>query len=341
MVFSWHFLHSTNGYPVSFAFTPAVFPLALLDEGHTGVALFMTLSGYLFAKLLDGKTVDYAAFLRNRFLRLFPLLFLVVLTVGIQKALQGESPLSYAWSVAEGAIFPTLPNGGWSVTVECHYYLVLPLIMWIKSRSDKFLYFFVVSSIIFRTIIWIGDGDTQFLAYYTICGRIDQFIFGMIAYTFRSHIINRHFYVVSVLIIFCGIYCCFDFAGGYWNLSLSSASRLYWILLPTAEGLAYSVFIAWYDGSFNHSLKGVSWFVGRIGMYSYSIYLLHFFVVFRLAQFIHEKIMNISNFYIACFWSIVSFLMMLGAGHLSFRLIEMPFLKFRRSYIVNSITARP
>jgi len=29
--------------------------MALLDEGHTGVALFMTLSGYLFAKLLDGK----------------------------------------------------------------------------------------------------------------------------------------------------------------------------------------------------------------------------------------------------------------------------------------------
>lgn len=39
MVFTWHFTHSSNGYPIPFDYVPLVFPFALLDEGHTGVAL--------------------------------------------------------------------------------------------------------------------------------------------------------------------------------------------------------------------------------------------------------------------------------------------------------------
>lgn len=62
IVFAWHFTHAANDYPVAFDYVPALFPFSILDEGHTGVALFMTLSGYLFAKLLDGKSIDYRAF---------------------------------------------------------------------------------------------------------------------------------------------------------------------------------------------------------------------------------------------------------------------------------------
>ena len=70
LVFTWHFTHTTNGSPVSFRYVPALFVFAPLDEGHTGVSLFMTLSGYLFAKLLAGRQIDYSAFLWNRILRL-------------------------------------------------------------------------------------------------------------------------------------------------------------------------------------------------------------------------------------------------------------------------------
>lgn len=45
MVFAWHFTQAANGYPVPFEYVPALFPFSLLDAGHTGVALFMTLSG--------------------------------------------------------------------------------------------------------------------------------------------------------------------------------------------------------------------------------------------------------------------------------------------------------
>src|SRR5258708_27812747 len=74
MVFAWHFTHARNGYPVPFDYVPALFPFSVLDEGHTGVALFMALSGYLFAKLLVGKSIDYRRFLCDRSLRPLPLL---------------------------------------------------------------------------------------------------------------------------------------------------------------------------------------------------------------------------------------------------------------------------
>src|SRR6185369_15141864 len=75
LVFSWHFLHSEQ--PV-IPYAPAWSPLVLFDQGFVGVALFMTLSGYLFAKLLDGKRIIYHLFLWNRALRLAPLLLVVL-----------------------------------------------------------------------------------------------------------------------------------------------------------------------------------------------------------------------------------------------------------------------
>lgn len=78
LVFLWHFVHGPIGYPVPFSGAPVWGPLVLSDEGHVGVALFMTLSGYLFAKLLDARHILFFRFLMNRALRLFPLMFFVL-----------------------------------------------------------------------------------------------------------------------------------------------------------------------------------------------------------------------------------------------------------------------
>ena len=43
--------------------------------------------------------------------------------------------------------------------------------------------------------------------------------------------------------------------------------------------------------------------------------------------------MDISNFYVACLWSVVFFLLLVPAGYLSFRFIDAPFLKHRKRYI--------
>lgn len=333
IVFVWHFTHAVNGYPVPFDYVPALFPFSILDEGHTGVALFMTLSGYLFAKLLDGKSIDYSAFIWNRVMRLFPLLVVVILIVGITKIVNNQSLSRYAYSIAKGALLPALPNGGWSITVEFHYYLILPLFLWMLTKSKLWPFSIVIAAIALRIFIYHEKGEIQSLAYSTIIGRIDQFSLGMLVYQFRSYLAHRHVVALVTIMAFMMFYWYFDLQGGFYQNHSYPSSTPLWILLPTIEGIAYAISIAWYDNSFSFSTSGISRFIGRIGEYSYSIYLLHFFVVFHAARFVNERIMDISNFYLACVWSIVFFVFMLLPGYISFRFIEAPFLKLRKNYV--------
>lgn len=336
LVFTWHFTHATNGYPVPFDYVPALFPFSILDEGHTGVALFMTLSGYLFAKLLDGKSIDYRAFIWNRALRLLPLLVVVILIVGITKFISGQSLSSYANSIARGVLFPSLPNGGWSITVEFHYYLILPLFLWMLTKSKLWPFSIIVAAIALRLFLYHEKGEIQSLAYWTIIGRIDQFVLGMLVYHFRAYFVHRHVVALLTIMTFMMIYWYFDLQGGFWQNPSYPSPSLLWIVLPTMEGVAYAITIAWYDNSFSHSTSGLSKFIGRIGEYSYSIYLLHFFVVFHAARFVNEHIMDISNFYLACLWALVFFALMMLPGYVSFRFIEAPFLKLRKRYVKTS-----
>jgi len=336
MICAWHFIHSNNGYPVPFDYAPAIFPFALFSEGHTGVALFMTLSGYLFAKLLEGKKISYRNLLWNRALRILPLLSLVVLVVGVMSVAQGLSISHYCSSIAKGVLLPFLPNGGWAVTVEFHYYLILPLLLWMLAKSPLWPLALVVAAISLRLLIYHERGEIQSLAYFTIIGRIDQFVLGMLLCQCRSFFTRRHSLALVTILGFMLIYWGFDFLGGFAAGPDRSYLSTFWIILPTIEGLAYGVAIAWYDTSFSPSNSGVSKFVGRLGQYSYSIFLLHFFVVFQAARFVNERIMDISNFYLALLWSLAFVAMMIVPGYLSFRFIEAPLLKLRKNYIIDS-----
>lgn len=335
MVFVWHFIHATNGYPVPFEYTPFVFPLSILNEGHAGVGLFMALSGYLFAKLLDGKQISYKQFWYNRVLRLAPLLFLVVVLVGIKKYLSGDEISSYIVKIIKGAIYPTLPNGGWSITTEFHFYLVLPLLLWLVSKSRWTLFVVLFTAIFIRVLLFNELGEIQTLSYWTIIGRIDQFILGIAAFVFHRSIAGRHELIIVTLVVYLLFYSWFDARGGFYQYPIYPSPSPLWIVLPTLEGAFFALMIAWYDSSFRHSRGPFSRFIAIIGTYSYSIYILHFFVVFAMARFVHEDLFDISNFYLSIVFALLCFLLMVPIGYLSYRFIEVPFLKLRTRYILS------
>jgi len=189
-------------------------------------------------------------------------------------------------------------------------------------------------AILVRLLICKEIGEIQWFAYFTIFGRIDQFLFGMIAYQMRKHITGRHFLVISSCIAFSIFFWSFDHAGGYHNNPSYPSNRLVWVFIPTIEGLAYALVIAWYDNSFTHSTGRVSRFIALIGTYSYSIYLLHFFFYKIMILIIVRYNMPVSNFYITLCYSVLGFLLMVPIGYLSFRFIESPFLRLRTKYIV-------
>ncbi len=342
LVFAWHFLHNMGGTPVPFEGAPAFFPLSLFDEGHTGVALFMVLSGYLFAKLLDGKHIAYFPFLFSRAARLLPLLvFTFAIVIGHDVLSGAHSLQGYLGVLWHGLWQPVWPNGGWSITVEMHFYLLLPLFLWLARRSPWWLLFVVAAALLLRFFLHRQWGSIQIPAYFTLVGRVDQFALGIFAHHMARYARGKHLLASLVALAFLLFYHWFNARGGYARMPSfpfpPSPSRL-WIILPTIEAVCYAFLIAWYDTSFQPKDTGFSHFLGRIGAYSYSIYLLHFFFVFRAADFIHAHIMDISGFYLALAWALVCFAAMLPIGYLSFRFIESPFLRWRKRYVREAAT---
>lgn len=331
MVFTWHFIHVENGQLAS----PPIFPLSILSEGHTGVGLFIALSGYLFAKLLDQKRIKYIPFLWNRFLRLGPLLILVIVLAGLERYLMGESLIAYAKSVFQGAVLPTLPNGGWSITVEFHFYVILPLLLFFTKKSKYFPVLVVILAILVRSLLYAKAGQVQILAYFTIIGRIDQFLLGITAYRFKDYLKDKHAFCSGLMFFFTVFYWFFDQQGGFYGgISYPSPSTI-WIYMPTIEGIVYASLISWYDNSFTHSEGKVSRFIAMVGSYSYSIYLLHFFLVFRIGNAINQHIIDLSNINVAMIFSLFCFLPMIPIGYISNQYIESPFLRLRAQYIVD------
>lgn len=341
LVVAWHFLHGQHGQPVPFEGAPAWWPLALFDEGHTGVALFMSLSGYLFARLLEGRRVDFPRFLFNRLLRLLPLLLLVMLLAGLRIVWHGGDGMAYLQALLRGFWQPTWPNGGWSIAVEMHFYLLLPLLLALQARSVWWLWALLALALAGRGLLWALEGTVQHLAYFTLVGRIDQFLLGMLACRWRGHLAGRHVLAAAVALAFCLFYWWFDASGGFYQRpSYPSPGRL-WIVLPLIEALAYAVLIAWYEASVRPSMRGPSRWLARAGAYSYSVYLLHFFIVFDAARWVHTHIMDISNFYVACLWALLFYGLMLLPAHWSYRWVEAPFLRLRVPYIKHDEPSSP
>ena len=326
MVVAWHFGHMAG--PASYSTGPI---LPLLDEGHVGVSLFMALSGYLFAKLLSGKRLILSRFLWNRALRLAPLLIIVLTMEGMIQFAAGISVGDYLTRLAKGLILPTMPKGTWSIVVEMHFYLLLPVLLWTARHSKTALALVLAAAIALRSVLYFSNIELQLVAFYTIVGRIDQFVLGILAFHY-AHLVTGRIAAVAAIALYLG-YLAFDIAGGFSSPALAQTGL--WIILPTLEGLALAPLIVWYD---RHPITW-SWLsrqLGRAGEYSYSVYLLHFFFFKAAGRLVNEKIMDITSFYAALPWVILFYLSMVGVGHFSFQYIEKPFLRFRRPYVRNN-----
>lgn len=328
-------MHGQDG-PVPFAGAPLVPPFAIFDEGHTGVAIFMTLSGYLFAKLLDGKDIVYSRFYLNRALRLFPMLIVMMGLKALEMAIFDYGDFArLGQNIVRGFVMPTWPNGGWSVAAELHFYILLPFILFLGRRSSNLILALLGLAILLRVGVYVAQGTVHWLAYWTIVGRIDQFLLGIFFFMKRDWFVNRIPLVLGIFAVFYVIFWAFNAAGGFYNLGGSEPSpSSFWIILPTLEAVAYGTAIACYNQNLRSNGGRISKIWAEYGKFSYSIYLLHFFVVFRAAKFIDERVISLDNFYVALPFGILVFLGMYPLGWLSYRFIEEPFLRFRKRYTV-------
>ncbi len=130
-----------HAFSLSFGAKPGVFEGTknqLLVGGGLGVFLFFTLSGYLLflpflrAQVGQRDRVQLADYARNRLLRILPLYVAVVTVLSVWRPFEGQTSDWWRFMLFiqnyDGQSI-TLPDSPvWSLQVEMHFYLVLPLL---------------------------------------------------------------------------------------------------------------------------------------------------------------------------------------------------------------------
>ena len=142
------------------------FPEALRPASHfgwMGVDLFFVLSGFLiatqmFQPCLDGRTLDIPTFYARRAYRILPAFFAVLLLYILVPAWREAPGLQAPWQFAtftENLLIDYRTNQAfshaWSLCVEEHFYLVLPLltVLLLRRPSSAKVYAFMAAVLIF------------------------------------------------------------------------------------------------------------------------------------------------------------------------------------------------
>lgn len=334
MVLFWHVMRYYRQVPS--ADVPAFWPLSFLQEGHTGVALFMVLSGYIFWALCSSREVEYAKFIRNRILRIAPLFFFWMLLYFYTGDID---PAKLFIAIASLLNKGTVPGNGWTIIVEFQFYLLFPfLLLFSRKYGLRYLVGLLLLSTFFRWTVWFTSGTVHDLAYSTIFGRFDQFLFGMIACelaTKHRKLFQSRILFVGLLVAWVVVFHKFDEIGGFFdNTGGYPSSSSVWVYWPFLEGFFYAFITASYLGVSIPLPRFFDKLLAWLGALSYSLYLNQNFAIVITHKFFKAagwETAGLSNSLI--FGALGVFPVLVALSAATYYLIERPFLLLRTPYL--------
>jgi peptidoglycan/LPS O-acetylase OafA/YrhL len=333
LVLCWHSCHVNGVIPVD-ATLPRFFALSIFDEGHTGVSLFLTLSGFIFASLSHGRGIQYWPFIRNRLLRLLPLLFTWTLINFTLSTVTSERLLA---NLLTGMGRSDFPGVGWTVLIEFQLYLVFPFfVRFTRHYGVRYLVGVVAVALLLRSLVWITTRNVQFFSYWTVVGRVDEFVLGMLGAEASRRYgkqLGKVWVLVAVSMTWLLIMHWFNQLGGYYRSAMTPIGNPLWIYLPTLEGLFYAIIIASY---LNVEVRG-SRTLGRwfafVGTLTYSFYLNHEMVARACYTLLASAGIGVTTPYrVVAVTAFVVFPVLLACSALTYYVIELPFLSLRSPY---------
>ncbi len=187
------FIHHFNPFAAKTGFF-----FGLAQQGYTGVSLFFVLSGFLlpyhyYDAPLATRT-GLADYFWRRFIRIYPLLFLVVSGTFLLRYFAGKLP--YENPAGEYLLNITLLKGfsdahkfsgvaqSWSLTVEETFYVLLPALILLHRRFRWFVLSFLLSAALGYGLYHWGSttgyfmGNVPFVVHYTFWGHSADFFAG-------------------------------------------------------------------------------------------------------------------------------------------------------------------
>lgn len=311
--------------------------VTLIAEGHTAVGLFIVMSGYILSTGAIGKHIDYGRFIIARILRIYPV-YLLLLAVamltssaGITVFFSSVLPLPLAHTMIVSSPFSSM---FWAVLVEFQCYLLFPFIIHFSNASGtRYLFGLVLVMIALRAIAVFGmDANARDLSYWTVMGRLDQFLIGMILARIavngggNPYWRNLLFPLATALALL--VIWLFNQAGGW-----PSGGR--WkILWPDIEAIMWAMFI-WSYLSFAQTFRFPGKrFLQLFGLVSYPIYLVHIAIItLTINNGLFLTLTGNPHHDALLTTLIVIIPLSVGIGTLLHHVIEKPFLSFRPKYV--------
>lgn len=309
-----------------------------LAEGHTAVALFMVLSGFILTYGSLDRDLDYAGFIRNRLLRTYPL-FLLLVFAGVC-----AFPDRFAWPSFLQTVFgfanmpgalaaPPFTSMLWTIGVEWQFYLIFPLLLVVlKSGWTRNAAGLIAVLLLMRAVAVLAGANPRDLGYSTIVGRLDQFVIGMwAAYFFKRHPLSSAqggaLAAVALAAVIAALYA-FNAAGGW---PLTAAWKTAW---PTLEGVLWAAFLVGYVDFVKDTGARWSRVLAWIGGISYSMYLTHYMVISTLIKYgwrIEFSGRVVVDALLDTLLLALPITLLMSA--LTYRFVELPFLRLRGRYL--------
>jgi peptidoglycan/LPS O-acetylase OafA/YrhL len=279
LVVLYHFYHSA--VPLTARNRNVI--LNVIGEGSSAVGLFFVLSGFIFGLIGYEKKIRYFDFLWSRIVRIYPLYLFALLIVVASHRTQ-FTPGDFAillFPVLDTIILPGLPGFGqlWTVAVEFQFYLIFPfLAAFVVRNGYRYLFGLLLLVIGVRLLYYTELGSTRDISYWTLLGRIDEFVLGIgSAWLFVK---KQQFFSHPIHLVFAGAIALAAIQwlvawGGYYN----GANSALWVVWPTIAGAVSGYLLLSYiccrirlpallDGSLD-----------KLGALSFSIYVMHSFAL--------------------------------------------------------------
>ncbi|MBS0355068.1 MAG: acyltransferase [Proteobacteria bacterium] len=314
--------------------------LGLLVEGHTGVGLFFTLSGFLFMSIaLHYDHLNYADFVRNRFLRIFPLFVTVYfIAISVSRDRFNAQDVLYLFFSNLGQA-PTsnsfITGAAWTISVEFTFYLVFPFLgRFAKEQGVPYLLRLLALMLVFKVGAYFVTERSTHMFYSTLVGRFDQFLIGMLAAMLSARWKQQMVRYGTPLLVLAAILvvAACTAQARYASYFLPQPKQVFWIFWSFIESGCWALFIcAWLAAP----LRIPVWLdraLCRGGEISFSFYLLHGLVLFILHELLGELKITGRVWLDGGVLVLIAYPLVWIVANLSYQAIEKPFLTLRRRY---------
>jgi peptidoglycan/LPS O-acetylase OafA/YrhL len=321
---------------------PEAWYLGIMVEGHTGVGLFFVLSGFILMLIrMNASDISYWGFMRNRFLRIFPL-FLVIYFVAISIGRNDFRPADILYVFFSNLGFAPTSNSfitgaAWTISVEFTFYAIFPFVAYAATNKGvKYLLQLIFIMILFKIGAFFISESPKHMYYSTILGRIDQFLIGMIAAMLYVRSVSRKrcqhwiWFLLAVIMVWAGV----GVMAGLSSYQAKEQHDFFWAIWPTIEALLWAGVVITYLSCTVKIPKVFSNVLEVMGKVSYSWYLLHGLVLWLWGHVIGPLApTDIFGLNLIANLLVVGVLS-LALAKLSYHTLEEPFIGLRHRYTV-------